>query len=84
MGHSKIHAKQSVEVDFVEWEELLLRVSVTSQNVEFGNPGSLYLAFALIYIYFFQFKYKTKQVGNSWESKWYATIVSAMSYLRWN
>lgn len=63
MGPSKIHAKQSVEVDFAEWEETLLRVSVTSQNVKFGNPGSLYLAFALIYIYFFS-NLNTKQ--NKW------------------
>lgn len=27
---------------------MLLSVSVTRQNVEFGNPGSLYLALAFI------------------------------------
>lgn len=48
MGPSKIHAKQSVEVDLAEWEEMLLSVSVIRQNVEFGNPGSLYLAFAFM------------------------------------
>lgn len=42
MGPSK---KAVSQVDFAEWEEMLLSVSVTSQNVEFGNPTSLYLAF---------------------------------------